>query len=81
MDYLNKIENIIASLEKNGHHNEANLIIRLRDAASTGTELLMSTTFELLNFINSKSTLKDLIGSDVKELKEYCKSLGLYIRG
>ena len=80
MDYLKKIDDIVKRLEELGHNNEAERIRLLENAASVGSELLMSVTHELLMFINIDKQLKNLIGEEVIELKKYCWSIGLNVR-
>lgn len=80
MNYLEKINNIISTLEKNNNLNAANKIKSLKDGACVSSELLMSVTHELLMFINREKHIKDLIGEDVLELKKYCWSIGLQVK-
>jgi hypothetical protein len=79
MDYLKTIRSIIDSLNKAGYKHEATRIEVLRDGASVGSELLMSVTHELLEFIKANDKLNESIGSDVIELKKFCWSIGLQI--
>jgi hypothetical protein len=80
MDYLTKIDNIINRSRESGHVNAAERIRGLENAASVGSELLMSVTHELLMFINTDKQLKSLIEEDTIEIKKYCWSIGLSVR-
>lgn len=80
MDYLKTTRSIIDILNKSGYSSQALKIQSLRDGASVGSELLMSVTHELMIFINTDSNLKDLIGHDTNELKDFCWSIGLLVR-
>ncbi|SDR89117.1 hypothetical protein SAMN05216490_0140 [Mucilaginibacter mallensis] len=80
MDYLEKIRVIASKLRNNGYISECEIIESLRDASSTGSELLMTVTHELLSFANASFELKSLIGADANELKDFCWSIGLEVK-
>jgi hypothetical protein len=80
MDYLKTIDIIIVRLAESGHLDIAKKIKSLESSASTGSELLMSVTYELLILTNEDVFLDKLIGTEVIELKNFCWSIGLRVK-
>ena len=80
MDYLKTIAGIISQLKEFGYVDKAQEIESLENAASTGSELLLSVTHTLLASINSDVICRELIGEEVIELREYCWSNGLHVK-
>lgn len=80
MDYLSKIDTIIAVLIANKESHYSDRIIFLKESASVSSELLMSVTYELSLIVAHDQKMRKLIGSDVRELREYCYSIGLHVR-
>ena len=80
MDYLKVIENINRKLQVNDRQRLAEVVTARVRASSTGSELLMSATSELLVAIRNDSQLESIIGEEVKGLKSYCRSQGLYVK-
>ncbi len=80
MDYISQIRNIITILRENGDKQLSEEIQMLLDTSFVSSELLMSTTHRLNQAVKDSSKIKALIGSQVKELQSFCKSIGLIIK-
>ncbi len=77
MDYLTLIPDIISRMRRAGANADA-----IEDAflsSSTSSELLLSVTYQLMNIVRESAELNRLIGTDVRALRTYCRSLGLII--
>lgn len=79
MEYLKKIDSIIAKIQELGKTDTASHLLSIKRDAFTSTELLMSVTHEMMILVNDDMQLKNVIGKDVLALTEYCKSIGLHI--
>ena len=79
MDYLSKIDDIIQKLQENGESDIADRINSSKTGSYTASEILMSITSELLRVIEAPR-LRELIGKDCIELRDYCHSIGLMVR-
>lgn len=80
MDYIKLIDEIIKKLTSGGFESDANEISDLKDTAFTSSEILLSVSHTLIIKVKGNSSIDKIIGSDVKELKDYCKSIGLEIK-
>jgi len=79
MDYLQKINDISKKLMSINETEKAEEIMNLKKSGSTGSEILMSVTHELLIYTREDLQIFKSIGSDVTELKNYCHSIGLLV--
>lgn len=80
MNYLDLIDSITTKLVSNNHVGAAQGFQDLKSSASTGSELLLSVTHKLILLNATSVDISDLIGDEICELVEYCRSIGLYVR-
>ncbi|RKN76813.1 MULTISPECIES: hypothetical protein [Ulvibacterium] len=79
MNYLDKIDKIIIKVNSVSSE-KANELIEIKKSSFTGTELLMSFTYELSLITKKDEELDELVGSDLTELISYCQKIGLSIK-
>ena len=77
MNHLDRIDRVISDLSKNGYKKEAEEIEACIRAASTGTELLVSSVSFLFRLKYSNSLVYNLIKVDTDELIKFCNSIGI----
>lgn len=80
MNYLDHIDSIIAKLVSNNHTEAAREIQELKSIAFTSSELLLSVTHELIKLSATSDEISDLVGKEIRELVEFCWSIGLHVR-
>ncbi len=79
LNYLDKIDKIIIKVNSVSSE-KANELIEIKKSSFTGTELLMSFTYELSLITKKDEELDELVGSDLTELISYCQKIGLSIK-
>jgi hypothetical protein len=80
MDYLSLISKMIKTLSDKGYDQYSKEIEILMKEAMTSTELLMTVTHRFQQIAKSPTGVeKKLIGDELKMLKEYCATIGLFI--
>lgn len=79
MIYLDLIDQIISKLNNNGFREYAKEIVDVKCSSSTGSELLMSVTYGLMNLVKSNENLI-FIKEDVDKLIEICNKERLILK-
>ena len=70
---------MIKTLSDKGYDHYSKEIEILMKEAMTSTELLMTVTHRFQQIAKSPTAVEKLIGDELKMLKDYCTTIGLFI--
>ncbi len=77
MDYLTLIPDIIFRLRQAGVN--ADTVEDAFQNSFTASELLFTVTHHLMAMVRQSAAIDQLIGVDVRTLRTYCRSVGLFV--